>query len=137
MGVVMERWCPTQQMLGVFLRKHEDENYQQSNPDDGNLRRHLLGIHGLAASECELAVDTREAIRWPLPHQRSQRALLVSRLVQVLLRKKPAAVSRPSEEEGTTTMKHRSANAFWTNTELKKGRNRWKHAYGGDMVRFM
>jgi hypothetical protein len=21
MGVVMERWCPTQQMLGVFLRR--------------------------------------------------------------------------------------------------------------------
>jgi hypothetical protein len=23
MGVGMERWCPTQQMLGVFLRKGE------------------------------------------------------------------------------------------------------------------
>ena len=23
MGVVMERWCPTQQMLGVFLRRKD------------------------------------------------------------------------------------------------------------------
>jgi hypothetical protein len=25
MGVVMERWCPTQQMLGVFLKENKRE----------------------------------------------------------------------------------------------------------------
>ena len=40
MGVVMERWCPTQQMLGVFLKENTSEeatsnrNYRAV---DGNL----------------------------------------------------------------------------------------------------
>src|SRR5262249_30820274 len=42
MGVVMERWCPTQQMLGVFLRRNRSEettiswNYRIA---DGNVCR--------------------------------------------------------------------------------------------------
>jgi hypothetical protein len=31
MGVVMERWCPTQQMLGVFLRKENNCEETTSN----------------------------------------------------------------------------------------------------------
>jgi hypothetical protein len=58
-----------------------NENSRQPHPDDSNLHRHFLGIHGTATGECERATYPREAIRRALPDQRPQGAVLVSRYV--------------------------------------------------------
>src|SRR5262249_31165947 len=74
---VLPEWPSTLRCIGGT----GNENLRQRHFDGGNLHRDLFGVHGPATGECELATDTREAIRRALPDQRPQGAVLVSRYV--------------------------------------------------------
>jgi hypothetical protein len=69
----------------------EGQNEQVLCVSDGNLRRDLLGVHGTASGERELATDTRATIRREQSHVgwraqgQPQGAMLVGRHIQMRL----------------------------------------------------